>query len=287
MSEQLMTEQPLISQPGQEQLIPEQLIFDVGMHRGRDTEFYLKKGFKVVAIEANPQLVKSCQERFQNYINAGKLVIYDHAIAEQAGEIEFYINDQHDDWGTISREFAQRNEKIGTSNSTTKVKCSPLRQILEQFPTPYYIKIDIEGADILCLKDLAYVPQKPRYVSIEAGLNCFDETFTELSLLWNLGYRQFKIVNQALNQLVKCPQPAVEGLYVDYQFDGNCSGPFGEEAPGEWQGIEETLMQYRKILWESKYFGANGKFYRTLLHKLYNVVSGPVGWYDFHAKLGD
>jgi FkbM family methyltransferase len=156
MSEQLMTEQPLISQPGQEQLIPEQLIFDVGMHRGRDTEFYLKKGFKVVAIEANPQLVKSCQERFQNYINAGKLVIYDHAIAEQAGEIEFYINDQHDDWGTISREFAQRNEKIGTSNSTTKVKCSPLRQILEQFPTPYYIKIDIEGADILCCpKNLA------------------------------------------------------------------------------------------------------------------------------------
>lgn len=34
------------------------LIIDVGMHTGRDTEFYLKKGFNVVAIEANPELVK-------------------------------------------------------------------------------------------------------------------------------------------------------------------------------------------------------------------------------------
>ena len=26
------------------------LIYDVGAHRGEDTEFYLKKGFRVVAI---------------------------------------------------------------------------------------------------------------------------------------------------------------------------------------------------------------------------------------------
>ena len=33
------------------------LIFDIGMHIGQDTEFYLKKGFCVVAVEANPKLV--------------------------------------------------------------------------------------------------------------------------------------------------------------------------------------------------------------------------------------
>ena len=32
------------------------LIYDVGFHRGEDTEFYLAKGFKVVAIEAHPEL---------------------------------------------------------------------------------------------------------------------------------------------------------------------------------------------------------------------------------------
>ena len=32
------------------------LIFDVGLHTGQDTAFYLKKGFRVIAIEANPLL---------------------------------------------------------------------------------------------------------------------------------------------------------------------------------------------------------------------------------------
>jgi hypothetical protein len=30
------------------------LIYDLGMHRGGDTQFYLEKGFRVVAVEANP-----------------------------------------------------------------------------------------------------------------------------------------------------------------------------------------------------------------------------------------
>lgn len=32
------------------------LIFDIGANNGDDTAFYLKKGFRVVAIEADPAL---------------------------------------------------------------------------------------------------------------------------------------------------------------------------------------------------------------------------------------
>jgi hypothetical protein len=32
------------------------LIYDIGLHKGEDSEFYLKKGFRVVAIEALPSL---------------------------------------------------------------------------------------------------------------------------------------------------------------------------------------------------------------------------------------
>ena len=45
------------------------LIFDVGLHKGEDTDFYLKKGFSVVAFEADPDLVAACQERFPNNFN--------------------------------------------------------------------------------------------------------------------------------------------------------------------------------------------------------------------------
>ena len=48
-------------------------IFDVGLHKGEDTEFYLKKGFKVVGIEANPLLYQQARERFSEAVNAGRL----------------------------------------------------------------------------------------------------------------------------------------------------------------------------------------------------------------------
>ena len=145
----------------------------------------------------------------------------------------------------------------------------------------------MEGADTLCLQQLFSAPERPKYLSIEAGLKSFEETFNELCLLWQLGYRDFKIVNQALNYRVRCPNPPLEGDYVDYHFDGLCSGPFGEEAPGRWMKIEETFLKYRRILLEQRYFGADGKHYGTILHKLYERLKRePAGWYDFHAKLG-
>ena len=264
------------------------LIIDVGMHTGRDTEFYLKKGFNVAAVEANPELVKRGRAKFEKELADGRLVIHDVAIAEHEGEIEFYINDAHDDWGTTSEAFAKRNEGFGTSNELTRVKCTTFQNILRQHEMPYYLKIDIEGADMLCMQALADFEEKPKYVSIEAGLNSFDETFTELSLMWSLGYRSFKIVNRAMNRKVKCPNPPLEGDYVDCRFDGTCSGPFGEEAPGKWLTVEETMLQYRKLLKEQKYFGAAGSLYKTPVHKLYELFKGEkAGWYDIHAKLAE
>ncbi len=39
------------------------LIFDLGMHTALDTKFYLDKGFRVVAVEANPRMVESAREQ--------------------------------------------------------------------------------------------------------------------------------------------------------------------------------------------------------------------------------
>jgi len=40
------------------------LIFDLGANHGEDTEFYLSKGFRVVSLEANPDLVSRLQHKF-------------------------------------------------------------------------------------------------------------------------------------------------------------------------------------------------------------------------------
>ena len=46
----------------------ENLVFDIGLNRGQDTANYLAKGYNVVAVEANPELVEFCSQRFSREI---------------------------------------------------------------------------------------------------------------------------------------------------------------------------------------------------------------------------
>lgn len=43
---------------------------------------------------------------------------------------------------------------------------------------------------------------------------------------------------------VKCPNPPLEGSYVNVSFDGTTSGPFGDEAPGDWMTLDFALEKY-------------------------------------------
>ena len=268
------------------------LIFDIGLHTGKDTTFYLKKGFRVVAVEANDALVKEASQRFAGEIDAGRLTIHHAAIAEREGTVDFFVNDQKDDWGTTSLAFVERNEALGTTHTKVEVPCLPLQRIIERYGVPYYAKIDIEGADVLCLEAFLDFDERPEYLSIEATLDRFEGAFAEFSHLWVLGYRRFKIVNQALHHSVRCPLPAREGLYVDERFDGHMSGPFGEEAPGTWRDIESAWHRYREILVDQSRFGARGRYWNTPLRQLDDwwrrfTRREPAGWYDIHAGRGD
>jgi FkbM family methyltransferase len=268
----------------------EQLVIDVGMNTGKDTEFYLRKGFRVAAVEANPKLVESVSERLQEPIRQGRLKIYNVAISSEEGEAEFYVNRQYDGWSTLSTAVVHRNERLGTSHNIIRVPTMRFANILRETGIPYYVKIDIEGADVLCLEALHEFTTRPRYVSIETSLQSMEEAFTEFCHLWTLGYRRYKIVNQALNGRVRCPVPPREGLEVPIRFDPYMSGPFGEEAPGRWLTIDEALSRYRRLLRDQRLFGATGRFHKTLLHYLYALYrmvtfQEPVGWYDVHAAL--
>jgi hypothetical protein len=45
------------------------------MNNGDDTAYYLSRGFRTVAIEANPELVKYAKARFARKIASGRLII--------------------------------------------------------------------------------------------------------------------------------------------------------------------------------------------------------------------
>ena len=50
----------------------ENLIFDIGFHKGEDILLSLLKGYRVIAVDADPNLINEWQNIFKKYIENGK-----------------------------------------------------------------------------------------------------------------------------------------------------------------------------------------------------------------------
>lgn len=262
----------------------EDLIFDVGMHRGEDTEFYLRKGFRVVAVEADPLLCAEVAERLQADVARGALKIVDRAIDAEAGEVTFYRNALYSVWSTIDPDWVRRNEANGGPSVATRVPATTLAAVIAAHGVPYYLKLDIEGLDRIALAGLRDSATRPRFVSIESEKVDFEALLAEFSLLRALGYDRFKVVPQHRVTRQKLPDLPREGRYYRHRFAWGSSGAFGEESPGRWLTEEEAILVYRRIFRRYGLIGDSPSIRNPLLRRLVSVVTGPAGWYDTHAK---
>jgi FkbM family methyltransferase len=259
------------------------LIYDVGAHSGEDTAFYLRKGFTVVAIEANSALAEKLRERFRSKLSDGTLSVIEAAIAESPGEADFYINKSKSVWGTLRPDWAERNASSGCPSQVVKVKAITFAEVLMKYGVPYYLKIDIEGADLLCLEALMDQRDRPKFVSIESEKQSWSALLHEFEVLTALGYSRFKIVNQTQIGSQEPPDPAAEGRYVEYRFERGSSGLFGEEAPGRWLTRRQAIRRYRLIFLKYRLMGDFGIL--RILWKLpgFRRIFKPAPHYDTHA----
>jgi len=62
------------------------LIFDIGMYDGSDTGYYLETGHRVVAVEANPELIAVAAQRFASDVTSGALTLVNAAISRESGK---------------------------------------------------------------------------------------------------------------------------------------------------------------------------------------------------------
>jgi len=272
------------------------LVYDIGMHKGEDTDYYLKKGFRVIAFEADPDLIQHCRSRFAEAIECGRLTIVEGAIVEQqVGEtagrtVRFYKNLEKSVWGTVNEAWAHRNEKLGTHNHIVEVKAIALTECLQKYGIPYYMKIDIEGADTICLKSLLGFELKPSYISMESEKVSFEGLREEVNLLERLGYDKFKAVQQQNVNHQAEPTSSDEGVYVGYRFQYGSSGLFGKDLSGTWKSKEQVVREYRITFILYRLFGDSGSLKKVLIARLFRrameiALGRPIpGWYDTHAR---
>lgn len=236
----------------------ENLIYDIGMHVGQDTSFYLKKGFKVIAVEANPILAEKARKKFSDYIENGQLTIIGKGIASKSSAgIPFFINNFDSAWSSFIEDIGSR----GGNYETIYVDVTSAPSLFEQYGCPYYLKIDIEGLDYDLIKSLENVRTLPRYISAENGQ---ENMIRELA---SLGYKSFKFINQAHIGGQSALSPSKEGASVNFVFEHGSSGEFGEDTPGEWIPME-AVIKISNLYWSNPTRDDNVD-----------------GWYDVHARL--
>lgn len=255
------------------------IIFDVGAHRGEDSAFYLKLGYRVVAVEANPALVRELEERFRREIADGTYTLVDKAIGG-GGDIRFFVSD-HSVWGTTDPTWAMRNERLGARSYETTVPSVTFAELLRTYGCPHYVKIDIEGADMQCLRDLETVSCRPKYISLESTKTSWSDLLAEFEALERLGYSRFQVVDQARHRTGRFRTRS--NLDVSHVFEEGASGPFGSHLTGRWLSRSQATLEYVPIFLLYKTIGDNSWLRRLDRLPLIGKVLPRAHWYDTHA----
>ena len=264
------------------------------MHSGQDTAYYLQKGFSVVAFEAHPALATAGRKRFAEAIASQRLTIVEGAIVDPAlhptGRVTFYENPGNSHWGTVDPEWVQRNERLGEGSRALTVDVVDFVACIERYGVPRYLKIDIEGADRLCLEALAQFEERPAFLSIESEKVHFADLESDIALLEQLGYESFQVINQPGVPRRKEPRTNGEGQWANYQFEFGSSGPFGLDLPDAWLNKSQTLRRYKLLFAMYKRFGDEGTWKKAwpwrAVHGAVRVLSRRTlpGWHDLHAR---
>jgi len=225
-----------------------------------------------VAVEADPALVEAAEHRFAAEIEAGDLRIVSTAIAEERGTVQFGVGSTAE-WNSLHPGMIARNQSlVGTTYKFIEVPAVRFEDVLVEHGIPAYLKVDIEGLDMLCIRALRSFDDRPTYVSVESNVTTLeangDAVFDEIAELWGLGYRRFRYVNQAR---------------LENQ------APRGETWPGPpWRSARQALAQAETLRAHHAFAGMGGRYSRSFPAKVYRRVrlgwlNQPLAWYDLHA----
>lgn len=283
------------------------LIYDLGMHEAHDTEYYLKQGYSVVAIDADAEMVEKAEKKFAKEIKEERLRLLHCAITDtEGGSVDFHICNDNTLWSSLNAEISGREN---LDFETVSVPSKRLDAIFSEYGVPYYCKIDIEGYDNLAIQTLKNAAELPQYISCES--ECINDKgeiekggeFHTLNSLYELGYRKFKLVDQeslfilgkpsfyytkklSNNRWIRSFQEKILGqkvydwrknflhreMYIKQKkhlFMHGTTGPFGKDLLGKWFCYEDA----KEILTMHR------NDFAKLGEKKYSF------WCDWHAEL--
>ena len=163
------------------------LVLNIGVGDGSDTAMFLRRRFRVVAIEANAEMIERAHQ--QPVIGlalsgrAGSLLVFENvAIAAQPGRLTLY-----------SPEGSPQLASSRSSVCSVARRCNPMAvvsttcsELMTRHGVPLILRVGVEGVGTACLESFRHWKALPVFVTVR--------DHAALHLLVRLGYTAFKLV---------------------------------------------------------------------------------------------
>lgn len=135
------------------------LVFDVGANIGEFTAAFLSVGVgKVVAFEPLPELCEHLKTTFRRSVDSGCVVIRGNAVGSAPGiQTLTQSSDRSKSMSSLSPVFigvSKGNGDAWNEANRFDVTVVTLDNMIVEYGTPDYIKIDVEGYDLEVIKGL-------------------------------------------------------------------------------------------------------------------------------------
>ena len=141
----------------------------------------------MIGFEPNPRLVEILRKRFNNR----NVIIDSRGLSNEIGEKKFRIANA-DTISTFSEDWVNNSRFTGgySWNEGIIVDTTTLDSVIEQYGTPDYIKIDVEGYEFEVLTSLTKVLENT-IISFEWAEEQKNKIEQTIKYLFNLGYKKF------------------------------------------------------------------------------------------------
>lgn len=140
---------------------PDELVFDVGAHVGDRTECFRRLGARVVALEPQPELAALLRARHQG---DACVQVIEAAAGANEGVASMHINSDNPTVSTLSPAFiAAAAGAAGWEgqdwSAQASVPVTTLDALVARFGAPAFVKVDVEGYELECLRGLSLAPR--------------------------------------------------------------------------------------------------------------------------------
>lgn len=138
------------------------LIFDVGANVGSKSAIFLEMGARVVAVEPDESCQRILSQRFLRYRFAKKpIVIVPKAVSDKASVVQMWVGSPSSAFNTLSSKWADTlrddESRVGEKlkfDRCTQVEATTLHDLITEYGSPIFAKIDVEGYELSVLRGL-------------------------------------------------------------------------------------------------------------------------------------